>query len=187
MVSNNHNDIILKAKKGDADAFSKLVELYGDNLYAFALTITGGDKATAADIYQEALLKAYSYMNTYNDKYAFSTWLWNICKNTYLTFIKKESKISTVPMIDNYKEELCSSLENTEKSISKKEMRKKLLELIGKLPLIDREILTLVELREMKIKNAAELIGVSENTAKVRVYRARKRLYELALSEKTFF
>ena len=58
-MDDKYRDLISEAKNGNVAAFEKLIKTYHDKIFAFALSITGGNYPVALDLYQEATLKAY--------------------------------------------------------------------------------------------------------------------------------
>ncbi|MEM7764846.1 MAG: sigma-70 family RNA polymerase sigma factor [Pseudomonadota bacterium] len=69
--------LIAQAQRGDVDAFSSLVEHYRDRLLRF-LWLKSGDAGAAEDATQEALINAWRYLKSYNNRWQFSTWLYRI-------------------------------------------------------------------------------------------------------------
>ena len=85
MPRSEETRLINRAKRGSADAFRALVEAYKDRLFAFVWRMVR-DHHEAEDLCQAAFVKAYEALDSYSEKYAFSTWLFTIgyrlCLNT---------------------------------------------------------------------------------------------------------
>ena len=65
--------LIEQAVKGDVRSFEKLLESVEDKVFSFALSISGGNRAVAEDIYQEAIIKAFLNIDKFSFKSSFST------------------------------------------------------------------------------------------------------------------
>ena len=72
--------LITAAKKGSATAFTSLVHGYRDGLFRFLLT-RASSYADAEDALQDTLINAYRYLNSYDSRWRFSTWLYRIAIN----------------------------------------------------------------------------------------------------------
>ena len=77
MPRSEETRLINRAKRGNADAFRSLVETYKDRLFAFVWRMVR-DHHEAEDICQTTFVKAYEALDSYSEKYAFSTWLFTI-------------------------------------------------------------------------------------------------------------
>ncbi len=77
MPRSEETRLINRAKRGSADAFRTLVDLYKERLFAFVWRMVR-DHHEAEDISQTTFVKAYEALDSYSEKYAFSTWLFTI-------------------------------------------------------------------------------------------------------------
>lgn len=178
--------LVKKAIEGDTEAFEKVVKMHNEKIFSFALSITGGNDATAKDIIQEALIKAYFNIRKFNQKSSFMSWLWRILRNEFLNY-KKAAGTRDMLLSEDFKiEPESGNCNNTEKLIEQ-ENNTRLLELISLLPMKDKEIITLVDLNEVEYEEAAEILGISANSTRNRAFRARARLAGLAEKHKKEF
>lgn len=69
--------------------FSQVYTTYKDKLYSYVFYRTGNNADVAEDIVSDVFLKAYKNFDSYNDKYALSTWLYTIAKNTLIDHYRK--------------------------------------------------------------------------------------------------
>ena len=173
--------LIKEAIGGSVSAFESLVKTHQQKVYSFALSITGGHTANAADIYQEAVIKAFLNIKSFKGNSSFSTWLWVIAKNTFRDWIKKPYHNKIVANTDNI---IVASEENQEENYEKSESSLRLRKMIAQLPFDYAEAVTLVHLQELTYEEAAQTIGIKVNLLKVRVHRAKQKLTDMLLEQK---
>ncbi len=173
-------ELIDKAVKGDKKAFCKLIDMHRAKLRSFAVNITGGDQATADDILQEALIKAYRALPRYDNKGSFTTWLWRIIKNEFINYLRVPSnKVESASVDSNDKENLFRSEEDCESCMLEDEIKNSVRELISHLPEKLKAAVILVDLEEMCYEDAADILEISLTALKSRVFKGRKKLVEI--------
>lgn len=98
-------EIIRLAQEGDAGAFEQLYRRYGRRVYHLCLRIVKNE-AEAEDLTQEAFLKVFRKIHTFQGKAAFSTWLHRVSVNTVLMSLRKKKRVE-IPLEndDQYEEE----------------------------------------------------------------------------------
>ncbi|GAF92973.1 unnamed protein product, partial [marine sediment metagenome] len=85
--------LVLRAKRGHADAFREIVEAYKERLFAFVWRIVRHHHE-AEDICQTAFVRAYESLESYSSQYAFSTWLFTIAYRLCLNHLRKHKAVS---------------------------------------------------------------------------------------------
>ena len=85
-------DLVKKITSGKSDLFRELVERYEARLLRYAASIAGGDQTAAQDIVQEAFIKTYVKLNSFNTKRKFSSWMYRIVHNEAINYCKKHKK-----------------------------------------------------------------------------------------------
>lgn len=182
-----HNDdkLVQRTLKGDHDAFGVLVEKYQSQIHALAWRKIG-DFHIAEDITQEVFLTAYQKLATLTHRARFAKWLYVIANNLCVTWLRKQasqpqqqSLTSTDP---EELAELCYSeyIAQQQKETGKESDRALIQKLLGKLREADRTVIRLYYLAEMTYEEISKFLGVSQNTIKSRLSRARKRLKKQA-------
>ncbi len=83
-------------EKGSQQAWASLMKLYRDTIFFMLLKITGNPE-DAEDLCIETFGKAFTHIDQYNEKYAFSTWLFKIASNHGIDFIRKKKKKCAEP------------------------------------------------------------------------------------------
>ena len=173
---------------GNADEYEKLVLEYQKNVYNLALRLTG-DPEDAADMAQEAFIKAYSSLSGYRGESKFSVWLYRIVSNVCLDFLRAKKRRLTVSLSvtddDGEDTELDIADESKsperifERAMTRDAVRRGLAALTPEY----RQILILRELQGMSYEEIAEVLGLESGTVKSRIFRARKKLCAFLLRD----
>ena len=168
---------------GDDAAFDLLVEKYQKSVHALAWRKIG-DFHYAEEITQDTFLRAYQNLSTLRNPNQFLGWLYVIANRLCLNWLRKQKSERHLQFLeDTPVEEVAKSdyahyiLERreTEATEHRFEIVKKLLE---RLPESERTAMTLYYLGEMPTKEIGKFLGVSVETIRTRLHRARKRLRE---------
>lgn len=118
------------------------------------------------------MIKAFLSIKKLKSGSTFSSWLWRIIKNEFLQFVRKPDNRKMV-----FAEDLPFSdvgiEEESEKNLIKEEQEKTCEKSYPQLSIVDQEVLALIEFQEINYDEAAEILGVSLNTLKSRIRRAR--------------
>jgi RNA polymerase sigma-70 factor, ECF subfamily len=170
-----------KVLQGDTNAFSFLIEKYKNMAYTIVIKIVKNNE-DAEEIAQDSFLKAYNKLNTFKGKSKFSTWLYTIVYRNAISKVRKKKIITSdidEHVINNFQSDYdfpqIEALKNKEQKIYVKKI-------IDKLPETDALLITLFYLNESKIDEIEEITGLTKTNIKVRLFRARKKLYnELSL------
>ena len=178
-MERNDPELIQRVLQGDQDAFSPLVEKYQKGAHALAWRKIG-DFHTAQEITQDAFLKAYQKLGTLKNHNAFAGWLYVIVARLCADWLRENrlpmeslevtdmSEVNEVSYSRYVAEKQATEADETRREVVKK--------LLQKLPESERTVMTLYYLGEMTIKAISEFLGVSPNTIKSRLSRARNRL-----------
>ena len=168
---------------GDDTAFDILVEKYQKSVHALAWRKIG-DFHYAEEITQDTFLRAYQNLSTLRNPNQFLGWLYVIASRLCLNWLRKQKPAMQLQSLeDTPVEEVAKSAyaryvlerRETEATEHRFEIVKKLLE---KLPESERTVMTLYYLGEMTTKEISKFLGVSAETIRTRLHRARKRLRE---------
>jgi RNA polymerase sigma-70 factor (ECF subfamily) len=92
---NNYEMLIILAKNGDEDAFSKLIEHEKDKIYRIAYIYVQNEN-DAIEVFQQSIVKAYMALDQLMQPTFFNTWLTRIVINCSITYIQKRKKIHLV-------------------------------------------------------------------------------------------
>lgn len=179
-------DLVRRSQGGDREAFGLLVVRYQDRIYNTALRLLS-DPDDAAEVAQEAFLRAFENIRGFKGKSAFSTWLYRIAINCALSRrrkrqVAKEAVLkdfagaagnphSDAPFRVSLQGEPSFSLEEAE--------RNRLVEdALVSLPANLRSVVVLRDLEGLNYVAIARVLKVNQGTVKSRLHRARNLLRE---------
>ncbi len=186
-------ELIGRILSGDDEAFSLLMRKHQKGVHALIWRKIG-DFYIAEELTQDTFIQAYKKLGTLKDPRRFKGWLYVIANRRCLNWIKRnKAKMNALDM---------QSLENTlpeeieeasyvhhtshQRETEITEYRRQLVKtLLQELPESERTVVTLYYLGKMTTKEISKFLGVSVNTIKSRLRRARKRLQEEALVRET--
>jgi RNA polymerase sigma-70 factor (ECF subfamily) len=180
--------LVARAVKGDQAAFRELMDKYQKPLYFHVLKMVK-DREQVEDLVQEAFMKAFDNLGSYNTKYAFSTWLYRITTNHTIDYLRKK-KLQTFSMNEPVKTkdgevqfQLKDEQAETDRSIIRKQRQTIIHEAIENLPEKYRAVIELRHLQELSYDEIAEQLDLPLGTVKAHIFRAREMLYK-ALKDK---
>lgn len=168
----NLDDLIIidKVLEGERELYNQLIEKHKNYAFTIALNILN-NREDAEEVAHDSFIKAYQNLSSFNRQSKFSTWLYRIVFNTAIT-CKRKQKIKK-ESLDTVK---YTYYESSTSEMELQDQKRFIKQALGKLPEIDRSILTLFYLKDFSLDEIAEITNMSFNTAKVRLHRARKKL-----------
>ena len=178
-MERNDSELIKRTLEGDQQAYASLVEKYQEQIHALAWQKIG-DFHIAQEITQDAFITAYQKLNSLKNPQRFAGWLYVITTNMCNMWHRKkkpqpESLEQTDPM--ELEELYYSEYVSQAREEDRREMQRSLVKkLLNKLKESDRTVLTLHYLAGLSCEEIGEFLGVSTNTVKSRLHRARNRL-----------
>jgi len=186
------NKLVVKAKKGDQSAYTKMVEKYQRALY-FHIKKMIRDESIIEDLVQECFSKAFENLNKYNDDYAFSTWLYRIATNHTIDYLRKK-KLKTVSIDKPYKTregEMEMTLPDkdmqTDRKIIQDQRKAFIKNAISDLPDKYQRVIELRHMESYSYKEIADLLDMPLGTVKAHIFRARELLYKALKDSKGRF
>lgn len=173
--------IVRKVLGGDANAFETLVLEYEKNVYNIALRMTGNSE-DAADMTQEAFIKAYNSLQSFRGDSKFSVWLYRIVSNVCLDFLRSKNRRPTVSLSvedddgEDAQLDVADESQSPELLLDRKLTRDSVHRGLDSLPPDYRQILLLREIQGLSYDEIAQALSLEVGTVKSRIFRARKRL-----------
>jgi RNA polymerase sigma-70 factor (ECF subfamily) len=176
--------LVRKATRGDSEALDTLFARHSRALYQTALRVLGNAE-DAEDALQEGLLSAYRNLRRFEGRSQFSTWLTRIVINASLMRLRSQRSRPAVSLDDEPHEDEMPLAERfadggpgPEVLCEASELRAILDENLDELSPLLRNAFVLREVEGLSTGEAARELGVSENTLKARLWRARQQLTE---------
>ena len=175
--------LALQARSGNQEAFKKLVGLYWPVVWKTLFSLTGS-REDAEDLAQEVFLRAWRGLPHFRSQARFSTWLYRITRNTYLSFqskkgaAKRQAHVVSLEAAEESGIPLASSDCPPEAKLIREEREKAFAEALRALPLELREVLVLREVFGLSYQEIVETTGLELGTVKSRLHRSRLLLRE---------
>lgn len=160
--------LVTRCLQGDAGAFEVLVERYHRVLYTVALRMLGNSE-DAQDATQEAFVKAYERLGSFNPEFRFFSWIYRIVTNECLNAIRGRRPHVPVPAELEAEGGPLLAYETSER-------RRKVQEALLTLTPEQREVVSLRHFAGLSYDEMAQTIGVPAKTVKSRLYSARQVL-----------
>ena len=182
-------ELVQRAQHGDAEAFEVLVKKHQGRVFAVAGGILR-NREDVEDIAQQVFVKAYFSLKKFDQRAAFSTWIYKIAVNECWDLLRKK-KVRPLVYESELSEEQAETYLATEQRMDRGpdvsdqlEVRQQLERWLDFLEERDRTMLTLKEVQGFTVEEIAEILGINGNTVKVRLFRARQRIAEMARRRK---
>ena len=174
--------LVERVQSGDVAAFDELVRKYRERLYAVIYNMTS-NREDAADLTQEAFIKAFSSINRFQGKSAFFTWLYRIGVNTALSHLKK-NRFRRFFSLEHIQEEgsnaqvleTLAAKHKSEKGALLNELQEKLNDALQKLSPKHRTVVVLFEIEDLSHQEIADIMGCSVGTVRSRLHYAKQQL-----------
>jgi RNA polymerase sigma-70 factor (ECF subfamily) len=178
-------ELVRRAQAEDKEAFEELVRRHQHRVFAVAGGILRR-REDVEDIAQQVFVKAYFSLKRFDQRAAFSTWLYKITVNECWDLLRKK-KVRPLVYEADLSEEQARMIEASEEKGSRApdiserlETRQRVERLLEGLDERDRLMLILKEVQGFSIEEIAEVLELNSNTVKVRLFRARRRVVLLA-------
>lgn len=173
----------------DESAFDELVRRFQARVFSAIRGILRGSN-DVEDVAQQVFTKVYFALDNFNFQSAVSTWIYKITVNECYDHLRRQ-RVRKVAILSDLSPEESARIENLdvaahsgqpglERQIALRELADKLL---ARLNVEDRVLLVLKEIEGYSVGEVAEILGLNQNTAKIRLFRARQALLA-ALSRK---
>jgi RNA polymerase sigma-70 factor (ECF subfamily) len=180
--------LVLKAQRGERQAFEELFSRYKDKAYSIAWHMCSGMDEEAEDATQEAFLRAFNNIHRFRRDSDFYTWFYRILVNTCLDGRRKRwrwSRLFAFSLSDSSRESpSAESQEETEfgapdnplDNLSRRRFLEDLDKALKALPHKQRAVFQLKVLNGLKIREISQIMEMAEGTVKSHLFRAIKSL-----------
>lgn len=182
--------LIHRARNGDQNAFSQLLERFEKPVYHQALRMVGHAE-DAADLTQEVFLKVWQGLPGFQGDSSFSTWLYRLTSNACIDFLRREKRRRGTLSLDDEERELAAQLPDPaptpQRALEQQELRQALEAGLAQLSDEHRQVLVLRELNGLSYDEIAQVLSLSPGTVKSRIARARLSLAKFLRKNGNFF
>jgi RNA polymerase sigma-70 factor (ECF subfamily) len=177
MYQQPDQQLIIKAKAGDRQAFEKIVELTVGFLYAVAFRYLN-NKAEAEDAVQETLVKLWKNFSNYKMEVKLSTWLYRILVNHCLDLkksrtVKFQNQYLSIEGATNF-----STGQTPHTEMEENELAAKLQQAVDQLNGKQKMIFVLRDMEGLEVPEVCQLVSLNEDQVKSNLYYARKKVQE---------
>lgn len=165
--------IVEMVRTKDQELYACLVERYQHKLLRYASGLLH-DEHKAADVVQEAFIKAFINLNGFNTKKQFSSWIYRIVHNEAMNSVKKYRW--EIPLWDDFE---FASTENIEEAFMQQELVTDLHRCLADLPVLYAAPLTLYYIEERSYEEISDILHVPMGTVATRISRAKRVMKKL--------
>lgn len=161
------SELLLLSQNGDKGAYTRFLGEVSELLKKFLLRRMENSELTE-DVLQDTLLSVHRARHTFHPEKPLGPWLYAICEHRILDFYRKYRRLEAreVALPDEIMEWAAPSLESRET-----ENGQKIFEALERLPTNQREVITLLKIEELSVREIAVKTGMSESAVKVTAFR----------------
>ncbi|HPE59396.1 MAG: sigma-70 family RNA polymerase sigma factor [Thiothrix sp.] len=176
-VALDDEKLLGRIANGDREAFTQLYLRYQPRLVSYCARMLRDDLAQAADIVDDALFDVWRSADKFAGKSKPSTWIYSIARNKLISWLRKTSEVylddeqMMLAMVD--------PSSTPEESREQEDMKQQLIRMMNHLTDEHRDVLRLTYFEDKSVREVADMLGISENTVKTRMFYARKRLGQM--------
>jgi|TARA_R110002096_G_scaffold435770_1_gene662593 RNA polymerase sigma-70 factor, ECF subfamily len=181
-----HEDVTLEdLKTKSAKGWRDVLAQYGPGLLGYAKRMLG-DRATAEDVVQEALLSVYKTIDNFDGRCSIKSWLYRAVRNRSIDEIRRARRFIDVGEegVENYFKESdghwrddCFEWDgHAARELDYKKLIKRVHKEIDKLPHLHREVLLLKEIEQLESAEICAALDINAGNLRIRIHRARSAL-----------
>jgi RNA polymerase sigma-70 factor (ECF subfamily) len=173
----NDNEIVAKSLD-NLDFFSCLYQRYEPELLRYMQRISDVDPDEARDILQESFIKIWHNLNEFDASLKLSSWIYRIVHNETVSYVRSRKSYGKDKKTDaeKYKDKLTTEFEP---ETDPEEKSRLVYDVLGRLPLKYREVLTLKFIEKRSYQEISDILRIPEGTVAIRINRAKKLFREM--------
>ena len=170
------HELLQKARTGDEAAAASLIGGMRDRVFRWALVVTR-DSDDAEDVAQQVSINVHRSLNDFESRSSFSTWLYTVVRNTSIELLRTTARRGGSEMNeDDVVRELPATTEDRLNAIDNSRAAGIVRAFFSDLPPRQRELIELVDTEGFTAAEAARMVGIEPETARVHLMRARRTL-----------
>ncbi|MBA3975351.1 MAG: RNA polymerase subunit sigma-24 [Candidatus Solibacter sp.] len=175
--------LVKRIQARDEMAFREMVDRYQSKVYSIIYGILR-NRNDAEDIAQQVFAKVYFSIGNFDFRSSLLTWIYKITVNECYDYLRKK-KVRKLVYESDFGDEESSGMERSEadpampadERLAKRDL---VLKLLSKISSEDRQLMLLKEVEGHSVEELARMMGMNENTIKVKLFRARQKLLKAA-------
>lgn len=178
------DQLVQRCQSGDLDALGDVYARYERAVFRYAYHLLG-HREDADDVMQETFFRAFRAMPTFRQDCSLHTWLLKICGNLCRDKMKAQIRRPEVAYDPQVTENIIADDRHSidpAKIIEKRQTAELILRALRGLPEPQREIIVLYEIEQLRYQQIAQVLGCSEASVKLRLFRARRTFKERVAS-----
>ena len=185
-------ELVEKARRGDQSAFEQLVLDNQNRVYSLALRLCG-NREEAADLSQEAFVKAWQGLSAFQGESSFATWVYRLTTNVCIDHLRRQRRRQNIDSGASLDDEDSGWTEpadwnqDPQRKLEESERSRALSRGLEKLPDHQRQVLVMRELSGLSYQEIGEKLDLDLGTVKSRLARARLALRKILLEDGNFF
>jgi len=170
-IAINHSEsLVEKSQKGDNHAFGKLVGLWFKRIYNFTLKYFGNHDM-AMEVTQRTFISVYDHLDSLKNTGSFKYWIYKIAVNQCHEEDRRQKRKNWFSIFHHDGAKKVEEIHlNPEREYHQKEMEEIVNGLLKMIPEEQKVVIIMKEYEGLKFREIAETLGISENTAKSRLY-----------------
>src|SRR5512133_445856 len=170
MVDASERELVARCLRGDLPGFEPIVERHNRVLFGVALRLLGNYQ-DACDATQDAFIKAFEHLDSYDPERKLFSWLYRILVNECLNV--RRARRQSEPLSERLPDSSAP-----DEAAANSERRERIQAALDELPFDSRQVVVLRHFAELSYAEIAETLGIPEKTVKWRVCTARRRRAE---------
>jgi RNA polymerase sigma-70 factor (ECF subfamily) len=173
----DETELIQRAKKRDARAFSVLVERYQRRVVGVALAVVH-NQDDAIELAQETFVRAYENLGKFESRSSFSTWLYRIAANLAIDFRRREGRHTVLhgEEAENELQRMPSHSGDSFNETARGELSQRIRDALKELTPEHRAVILLREVEGLSYDEISEVLQCPRGTVMSRLHYARSRL-----------
>lgn len=176
-------EIVKRVQAGDVAAFDVLIKKYRERLFSIVYNMTS-NREDAADLTQDAFIKAFQSIQRFNGQASFFTWLYRIAVNSTVSHLRKARlrsffSLETIDSEEPVARDIIEALTDKsggERDTFVRELQERLNAAMQKLSIKHRTVVTLFEIDGLSHQEIAEVMECSVGTVRSRLHYAKQLL-----------
>jgi RNA polymerase sigma-70 factor, ECF subfamily len=170
--------LIARTLAGDLEAYAALVDRYRAAVFSLAYRMTGS-RDRADDLAQDAFLRAYNALDSFDRQRPFRPWMLTIAANLCKEDLRRRARSGEEELPEELPAVGSGNADDPYGTAQRKETQVMVHRALGRLPDTQRLVTILVYLQGLSLEQVSEMLGQPVNTVKSHAHRARARLRQL--------